>query len=47
MYFIKINTFSDCDPACKDCYGDGNDMCYNCAPGYIIKDKRCIGNNLF
>ncbi|KAL4104579.1 hypothetical protein QTP88_019873 [Uroleucon formosanum] len=33
-----------CDPSCTDCYGDGNDMCFNCAAGYIMKDKKCIVN---
>ncbi|VVC29483.1 Laminin EGF domain,EGF-like calcium-binding, conserved site,EGF-like, conserved site,EGF-like [Cinara cedri] len=31
----------NCDQSCKDCYGDGNDMCYNCAPGYTMKNKIC------
>ncbi|XP_025422381.1 cysteine-rich with EGF-like domain protein 2 isoform X2 [Sipha flava] len=31
-----------CDQSCKDCYGDGNDMCYNCAPGYYMKNQKCI-----
>lgn len=43
MYLIKMKTFLGCDPSCKDCYGDGNDMCYNCATGYIMNNKKCIG----
>lgn len=42
MYLLN-DVFIDCDPSCKDCYGDGNDMCYNCAQGYVMKDKKCIG----
>jgi len=32
----------NCDSSCKDCYGDGNDMCYNCAAGYTMKNNKCI-----
>lgn len=44
MCFNKMNMFSGCDPSCKDCFGDGNDMCYNCATGFIMNNKKCIGN---
>lgn len=40
-------SFAGCDPSCTDCYGDGNDMCYNCASGYIMKDRKCIGRFVF
>lgn len=40
---LYSNIFVGCDTSCKDCYGDGNDMCYNCAQGYTMKDKKCIG----
>ena len=38
----------ECDKSCKGCDGDGPDMCFECANGYIYDEEKklCLGELL-
>ncbi|XP_032517335.2 cysteine-rich with EGF-like domain protein 2 [Danaus plexippus] len=37
-------TCMKCDKSCKECYGDGPDMCRRCAKGYSKKGEFCVSD---
>lgn len=35
-------TISNCNPSCARCYSTSSTDCYECASGYILREKECV-----